>query len=219
MDRPLEQTDIELPKKLGHAFNRVQVAMRADNWEEFGQEGLNPTQGQILQLLGSRAAPLRLSDVAEELALSAPTVSDSVRVLVEKGYVNKAKSKADARAVALRLTSTGKRIVKRLDSPGKSLEIVLASLPETDQLQLYRTMLRVIRELQEKGRIPISRMCVTCRYFRPNVHKDAERPHHCSLVDDAFGDRTLRSDCPEHEVADKHLAEKNWEVFAKTPRA
>ena len=32
----------------------MQTAMRAESWEEFGHKGLNPTQGQILILLGHR---------------------------------------------------------------------------------------------------------------------------------------------------------------------
>lgn len=216
MKNPLEQADQPLSQKLAHALGRVQIAMRADSWEEFGQQGLSPTQGQILILLAQRPTGLRLSEIAAELAVSAPTVSDSVRVLVDKGYVSKSRAKDDARAIAIRLTASGQRLVQRLDSIGGTVESVLASLPESEQIQLYRTMLRVVRELQASGKISVARMCVTCRYFRPNAHQDTERPHHCALVDAAFGDRTLRSDCPEHELADQHLAAQNWEAFAST---
>ncbi|MCA9215485.1 MAG: winged helix-turn-helix transcriptional regulator [Planctomycetales bacterium] len=218
MTNPLEATDAPLSHKLGHALNRVQVAMRAESWEACGQNGLNPTQGQIVVLLGQRAGGLRLRELADELAVSAPTISDSVSTLVEKGYVRKTKAKDDARAVTVRLTATGKKLVAKLDAVGETIETVLSALPESEQIQLYRTMLRMVRELQSAGKIPVARMCVTCRYFRPNVHHDPERPHHCALVDAAFGDRTLRSDCPEHETADAHLAEQNWKSFVTAQR-
>ncbi|HNO78386.1 MAG TPA: MarR family winged helix-turn-helix transcriptional regulator [Phycisphaerae bacterium] len=214
MANALEKADLPLSQKLGHALNRVQVAMRADSWESFGQGGLKPTQGQILILLSERAAAPRLSEIASELAVSSPTVSDSVATLVEKGYVRKSKAKDDARAVAIQLTPAGKKLIKQLDSVGGAMQTILSCLPESEQIQLYRTMLRMVRELQVSGRIPVGRMCVTCRYFRPNAHKDSNRPHHCALVDLAFGDRTLRSDCPDHEAADEHLAAQNWESFA-----
>ncbi|MDA0659933.1 MAG: MarR family winged helix-turn-helix transcriptional regulator [Planctomycetota bacterium] len=213
MANSLEKTDQPLAQKLGHALNRVQVAMRADSWENCGQNDLNPTQGQILIVLGGRTTGLRLSEIASELAVSAPTVSESVATLVEKGYVKKGKAIDDGRAVTVTLSAAGKRIVERLDVVGGAITTVLESLPVAEQIQLYRTMLRMVRQLQAAGRIPVSRMCVTCRYFRPNVHNDAKRPHHCALVDAAFGDQTLRSDCPEHEAADEHLAAKNWETF------
>lgn len=213
MRNPLEQNDQPLARKLGHALNRVQVAMRAESWEMCGQNDLNPTQGQILLLLGSRGSGLRLTEIARELGVSSPTVSESVATLMEKGYVRKGKAKDDARAIDVALTGAGKRLVQQLDAVGSSITLVLESLPEAEQIQLYRTMLTMIRQLQAAGRIPVSRMCVTCRYFRPNVHSDAERPHHCALVDAAFGDRTLRSDCAEHQVADEHLATQNWGAF------
>jgi hypothetical protein len=46
-------------------------------------------------------------------------------------------------------------------------------------------------------------MCVTCRYFRPHVHSDPERPHHCAFVDAPFGDRALRLDCRDHEAKEE----------------
>lgn len=217
MKSPLEKSDLPLHQKLAHAMGRVQIAMRAESWEEFGQQGLNPTQGQILLLLAQRATGLRLSEIAAELAVSSPTVSDSVRVLVEKGYVSKSRAIEDARAIAVRLSARGQRLVDRLDSVGATIETALESLPEAEQVQLFRTMLHLVRGLQASGKIPVARMCVTCRYFRPHVHSDEERPHHCALVDCAFGDRTLRSDCPEYEAAEQHLAIKNWEEFVSPP--
>ena len=56
----------------------------------------------------------------------------------------------------------------------------------------------MIRTLQEKGRIPVARMCVSCRFFQPFRHDNPARPHHCAFVDAAFGDEELRLDCPDH---------------------
>jgi hypothetical protein len=41
-------------------------------------------------------------------------------------------------------------------------------------------------------------MCATCVFFRPDVHDDPERPHHCAFVDAPFGDRQLRLDCDDY---------------------
>ncbi len=218
MKNSLEQSDLPLVQKLGHAMSRIQVAMRADSWESFGVSGLNPTQGQILMFLGRRSVALRLNEVADELAVSAPTVSDSIGTLVEKGLVKKNKAQDDGRAIAVSLTTTGKKLVKNLDSLGESLGAAMSQLPHIEQIQLYKTLTRVVRELQSAGKIPMARMCVTCQYFRPNAHGDAERPHHCALVDAAFGDRTLQVDCAEHEPADEYLALQNWETFASAVR-
>ena len=114
---------------------------------------------------------------------------------------------------AVKLTAKGRKRVAGIEGQdGAVLQAVDALGPE-EQVQFYRSLIRIVRALQQNGRIPIGRMCVTCRYFVPNRHKDAARPHHCSLVDAAFGDKTIRSDCPEHEAASVELADANWQAF------
>jgi hypothetical protein len=47
----------------------------------------------------------------------------------------------------------------------------------------------------------VARMCVSCRFFRPEAHPGEESPHHCALLDLALARSDLRVDCPEHELA------------------
>ena len=68
-----------------------------------------------------------------------------------------------------------------------------------EQEQFYRSAIKMIRGLQESGTLPISRMCVRCRYFDPFRYPDSPTPHHCHLVGAPFADRHLRIDCPEQE--------------------
>lgn len=213
---PLEESDLPLERKLADALARISVAMRADNWDWFGKEGLSPTQGQILLLLKSRPTPMRLSEVASELAVTAATVSDSVASLAEKKLIHKEKAIDDGRALALKLSSKGKKLLTLYDKEQSVIQLAVSRLPQSDQIALYRMLLRIIRELQVTGKVPIARMCVTCRYFRPDVHKNSDQPHHCALVNAPLGDRTLRNDCPDHFAADEHLAEQNWRVFTNS---
>lgn len=209
----LENTDKPLTEKLGHLLSRLTVAMRADKWDATASLGLNPTQGQILLLLFRRNVALRLSEIAEELAVSSPTVSDSVASLVEKEYVTKKRARDDSRALAVTLTPKGRKRVSKIEESDDAVQLAIDALGPEEQVQLFRSLVRIVRELQQHGRIPVGRMCVTCRYFVPNRYKNAERPHHCSLVGVAFGDKTIRSDCAEHEAAPVEVAEENWRVF------
>jgi hypothetical protein len=118
--------------------------------------------------------------------------------------------------LALKLALKGKQLLNLYDKELTVIQLVVARLPQPEQIALYRSLLRIIRELQVTGKIPIARMCVTCRYFRPNVHKNSTQPHHCALVNAPLGDRTLRNDCPEHDAADAHLAEQNWRSFTNS---
>ncbi len=208
----LEQSDQPLEQKLAEAMARLTVAMRADDWDWFGAEALNPTQGKILIALQKRRDPMRLSEVSDELSVTAATVSDSVATLVDKGLVLKGKASDDKRAVALRLSAKAKRLLGRYAKQTPAIQAAFASLPETDKVALYRSMLHVIRHLQLNGRISVARMCVTCEHFRPYAH-EGERPHHCALVNLPLGDRTLRTDCQDHEPAAPTLASQNWATF------
>ncbi|MGH3013133.1 MAG: MarR family winged helix-turn-helix transcriptional regulator, partial [Gaiellaceae bacterium] len=76
-----------------------------------------------------------------------------------------------------------------------------------------RGLTKMIRVLQEQGRIPPARMCATCRYFRPNAHRDSERPHHCAFVDAPFGGGELRLDCADQEPLPPHEARALWNAF------
>jgi hypothetical protein len=71
----------------------------------------------------------------------------------------------------------------------------------------------MIRTLQTRGRIPVARMCVSCRFFQPFRHPDGRLPHHCAFVDAPFGDGGLRLDCPDHDAAPAELAARTWAAF------
>jgi hypothetical protein len=89
----------------------------------------------------------------------------------------------------------------------------LADLSEAEQVRLLKTLIKLIRSLQLRHAIPPQRLCVSCKYFRPNVHPEAEAPHHCAFVDAPFGDGALRLDCAEHEQASAPEIAQNWDAF------
>jgi DNA-binding Lrp family transcriptional regulator len=156
---------------------------------------------------------MRLSAIAEELAVTAASASDTVTALVEKELVQKTKAVDDGRAIAIFLTVKGERVASQvLDWPDFLLEVV-SELSEIEQEVLLRGLLKTIALLQQKKQISINRMCINCQFFRPNIHPNSELPHHCTFVDAAFGDRDLRLDCTEQIPAAPEIAAKNWQEF------
>lgn len=190
---------------------KIGLASRHRTWRQAGSQSLTPTQGEILSLLrAQQAESLRLSDVAASLGLTLATVSDSVRVLAEKSLVIKKKSKVDGRAFDVRLTAAGHRTADRFSGWSGDLLAGVDSLSSSEQEGILRSLMKIIRALQRSGEIPVARMCVSCKYFQPNVHKKQSRPHHCALVGAAFGDRHLRLDCPDQEPAESDELENVW---------
>ncbi len=172
---------------------KIGLVLRHEAWRGRAETGLTPTQSQILALLRARGDSVTLGELARELGVSAPTASESVATLAVKGLVEKVRS----RTLAVSLTARGRREADRAARwPDFLLEAVDALTPD-EQAVFLRGLATMIRTLQEQGRIPIARMCATCRFYRPNVHADPERPHHCDFVDAPFGDRQLRLDCAD----------------------
>jgi DNA-binding MarR family transcriptional regulator len=185
-------------------LNKISLALKSHAWQDAGLQGLTPTQGQILALLRSKVdSAMRLAEVADGLAVTPATASDAVATLVAKGLVQKGRAQDDARAIAITLTEQGQHQADRVaDWPDFLLDAV-DELSPVEQEVFLRGLIKMICKLQERGQIPISRMCVTCRFFQPNVYSKSDRPHHCALVNAPFGDRDLRLDCPEHNAANQ----------------
>jgi DNA-binding MarR family transcriptional regulator len=202
-------------------LHKISLAIRSHTWQKAGQHGLTPTQAQILILLETRetqGAKTTISDAAEALAVTIATASDATAALRAKHLVAKQRGARDARTVFLHLTGQGKRAARRAALWSDFLFEAAQALSPEEQAVFLRALIKMIRHLQEHGQIPVSRMCVTCRFFRPNVHADPERPHHCDFVDAPFGDRHLRLECPDHEAAPRWQATAKLELYTPNQR-
>lgn len=187
---PVEQT-------IANGLARIATVMRSQAWARAFAEGITPTQSDILTLLSTRQEALRLSVIAEQLAISAATASEAVSTLVAKGLVEKVRASDDRRAVALSLSKKGKELAASGGESGGLLAMSLQALTPEDKSTLLGLIVKIIRDMQERGAISTQRMCVTCGYYQP--HDDAQLPHFCHLVGAPFADRHLRLDCPEHQ--------------------
>jgi DNA-binding MarR family transcriptional regulator len=205
-------------KRVTHGLAKIGLALKSRAWKNAGCERVTPTQGQVIALLKGLPAGLRLSAVAEMLGVTAPTASEAVAALVAKGLVARGASPDHPRALALRLTPEGEAVAARIADWPDFLIRAVATLSPQEQTVFLRGLVKMIRMLQEAGDIPIQRMCVTCRYFRPNTHPDDPLdPHHCAFVDAPFGDRHLRLDCGEHAEADAETRTAAWARFLQCP--
>lgn len=198
--------------QIAFALSRLAVLFRAVGWRVARDHGLTPTQAEILSHV-ARRGPSRGVDIAEALGVTSATLSDSASTLVGKGLATRMPDADDGRASLLALTGRGAQLGGELPNAPPALTAALGSLPAGDIAATLRTLVRVIRALQEAREIPVQRMCVTCRHFRPHVHDDVARPHHCAFVDAAFGDAKLRIDCGDHEEAPDDHRSRAWEVF------
>lgn len=199
-----------------HGLSRIASVLRHEAWASAGPEGLTPTQAQVLTLLEARAKAMRVSDAARELAVTAATASDAIRSLEEKRMLTRRASKEDRRNVYLHLSAKGRRTAQRLSQWPDFLMAAADSLDEREAGVFLVALTKMIRHLQEEGRIPVARMCVSCAYFHPNRYTGSATPHHCHFVDAPFGNQALRIDCGDFEAADEDLPQSAWQQFLRT---
>jgi DNA-binding MarR family transcriptional regulator len=198
IENPFDTINDPLTQRVITGLSKIGIALRSQSWQGAESQGLTPTQGQILALLSSHPGT-RLSAIAKGLATSAATASDAVSALVKKGLVSREQAMDDRRAITLRLTPAGQQQAEQAASWPDFLLSAVEELSEDEQTVFFTGLTKMIRKLQDQGKIPTARMCATCEYFSANRHDDAVRPHHCNLVNAPFGDRDLRLDCPEHQ--------------------
>ncbi len=191
-----ENTD-PIGQRIATGLHKIGLAMKQQSWRQANEEGLSATQGQILAALVS-SGPLTGTELGARLGITLPTISDSVRVLVEKKLVHKSADPRHPRASLIMPTTRGRTLGTRARSWPEFLADAVATLSPVEQEAFFSGIVKMIRSLQEEGLVPVSGMCVTCTHFRPNVHSGL-MPHHCAFVDAPMASEHLRLDCPEHE--------------------
>ena len=87
MPRFEEHTE-PLASRIATGLHKIGLAMKQQAWQQANEEGLSATQGQILAALATHGA-LTGSELSQRLGLTLPTISDSVRVLVDKTLVTR----------------------------------------------------------------------------------------------------------------------------------
>lgn len=217
----------EVMGRITHGLLRLSTAMRSQAWNWAEGAGLTPTQGEILVLLMQSKTPLRLGEIARQTALTAATTSDAVSTLEAKGLVEKRRAVDDGRALAVRLTARGRTAAKRAATWPKFLHSAASTLPEDEQAALYRSLLKLIREMEVKTHIPRHRMCLTCEHFEPlaempKAARGARRQarasagvHHCNYFVIDYPDTGVRLDCPGYLPAADAECKKIWKIFNK----
>jgi DNA-binding MarR family transcriptional regulator len=189
-----------LPHRLATGLARVAVAM--DLAADHPAAALERTlaQQQLLLLLSRRRDGYTLADLAADAGMTAPATASAIGTLVCEGLVviGPAATPGD---MSVKITDRGRAQAPELLHWASDLLAELRNLNEAGQRQLLQVVTGHIRQLQRQGQIPVVKMCLTCRFFEGYAHPGTANPHHCRLVDAAFGHQQLRLRCPEQEPA------------------
>jgi len=179
---------------LARLLERIGEVSRAMRWEEATGSGLSPLQLRILGFVADHAGQsVGVARLADELQVTRPTVSDSVKLLVDRGLLARKPDPHDGRSHALRLTAAGR---KHLPAAGP-FAAALATLPVRERETMLLALMHLLEALLSRGDVQVQRMCWTCAHYRG----DRQGKHHCILLRQDLALAELRTDCPEHELA------------------
>ncbi|GBF50985.1 transcriptional regulator, MarR family [Leptospira ryugenii] len=189
----LDQQNESIDSKLVVALERVSEAFRVLLWQQSKEIALSPIQIQILLFVYFHARELcNVTYLANEFNVTKATMSDSIKVLVQKTYLEKISDPNDTRSFTLKLSKEGKKIVLESANFAQKIEKPLSQLPEDTKLSMLDGLFNLIYELNQSGVITVQRMCTLCSHYTNRKEK-----HYCNLLQRQLAAEQLRLDCPE----------------------
>lgn len=120
-------------------------------WTDLRRSGaaIEPTQWTTLRMLS--AGPCTMSELARHKAVSLPTMSRSVDMLVRRGWVERCVDEADRRQTLVRLTSAGQRLLGDCRRRFEDLIAAkLVGLSDDERARLTTSLLAVGRALRAR---------------------------------------------------------------------
>ena len=207
------ETTSVLVQALTHALRRLAHWAHSRSWDLWHARHLTPTQRRVIALLASRGESLSITGVARELGLSAATISETLKVLTQKGLVSKHCNSGDRRSRTPVLTVAGQELTKELAERPDPLRRAFDELSTNEQESLYRLVIKLIHGLEERGALPMSRMCVRCRSFDPFRNLGSHTPHHCHRAGTPLAESQLRIDCEIFGAGDASAQSEIWRKF------
>jgi DNA-binding MarR family transcriptional regulator len=193
----LDRQQNEVDSKIVVALERLAEAFRVLLWNESKQNALSPIQIQLLIfLLFHSKDKCKVSYLAQEFNMSKPTISDSVKSLLEKGLIKKYEAPSDIRSYTIGLTHTGRQTAIKSANFADAIEQPLHALGDEQKTLMLSGLLQIIHQLNKAGIVTIQRMCFTCASY--SAEKDG---HYCKLLGSKLTNSELRVDCKEHTFA------------------
>ena len=136
-------TSAAVPTEATLARDLLHVTMML--WRSIGSEMRRAPQAlapaQMASLMRLSAGPAAMTELARHLAVSVPTVSKSIDVLVDRGWVDRWVDPSDRRQTIVRLTREGRSVSAAMKRQSRRhVAGLLASLTSDQSTQLMATL-------------------------------------------------------------------------------
>ena len=190
----LEFQQKSITSKIVVGLERISEVFKVLLWEHAKVLGLSPIQIQILIFLAYHKSELcNVSNLAKEFNITKPTVSDAIRVLDKKKYIIKDYSLPDSRSYSILLSGLGKKTVLETENFANPIETHLKKNNTEDLENVFKTLSKLIYQLQNNGILTVQRTCFGCKFYDKSENKS-----HCNLINEELLTSDIRLDCPEY---------------------
>ncbi len=187
----------ELDRKLLAAVERLGRAWRAAHQRLATRHELSLLGVSVLETL-SDGRSRRVGDLAAELDIAQPTLSDALVPLGRRRLVHRRNDPADRRATVVTLSDAGEELAHQIATELAPLTSGGDPSATHQRAAALRVLLEEIARLQSAGVITIDHSCLTCRHYQP---AKSSAPAHCILLDTPLANHDLRVHCRDHESA------------------
>jgi len=145
----------EVPRnRVDEILNSFAEAMFRNMFERYKRHlselDLTMVQAQVLRLLHARS--LSTGELAAELGISAPAVTQLTDRLIRKRLIERRSAAADRRSVLVVLTSKGKRAIDRFrEKRGDIFRLALDRLAEGDRAEVMVSLAKILAAMEGQG--------------------------------------------------------------------
>ena len=183
--------------KIVAALEKISEVFRVLLWTEAKEHKLSPIQMQLLIFIKYHNSDKqrRIASMAREFNMTKATISDSIKVLEQKGLIERADDMLDNRSFNFSLTDKGVKLTGMIENFTKPLDGAIATLSTPQKNEFLVSVLVLIYRLNQNGIISTQRMCYNCYYY----NGDRQQAHFCNLMQKELAIDELRIECPEHK--------------------
>ena len=130
------------------SFTEIMSGLMIDQYQkQLTELELTLPQAQVLRVL--RRGPLQTGQLAAEMRISAPAVTQLTDRLIRKGLIERHAAADDRRCVIVALSEEGRQLVDRFRERRREIfDEALAELTETERRQAFEVLEKVVRALE-----------------------------------------------------------------------
>lgn len=140
--RPFESPEQEATLNILRTGDQLQIRFA----RLLREQGLTPSQYNILRILRGEGKPLPILEIASRTITVVPGITGLIDRLEQAGFVNRVRCETDRRVIYVALAEHGTRILAALDEPLNALHRkLLGHLTQAELKELSR-LLEKVRE-------------------------------------------------------------------------